>query len=110
GKFLFWLKNITNAAHQEHLHMEILQRNETLLAKLQTTMDLLPILIWHRDEHQKINYCNHSYSNAVQAHPQKIYEEGIELIQSHFAKTLSRKALNTNECQFFESPAIADGE
>ena len=110
GKFIFWLKNITEIAHQERLHMEHFQKNEILLANLHATMDLLPVLIWHRDEHQKINYCNHAYSSAVQAHPSKVYEKGIELIRSRFAKSLSRKALNMGECQSIESAAIANEE
>jgi len=109
-KVVFWFKNITDAVYQEQLHTEIQQKNEKLLSNLQGTMDLLPILVWHRDEHQKINYCNLAYSNAVQALPQKVYEEGIELIQSRFAKTLARKAINTAETQTFESTAIAEGE
>lgn len=109
GKFIFWLKNISNIVHQERLQMEMLQKNETLLANLQATLDSLPALVWQRDEHQKITYCNLAYANAVQNTPQKIYEEGIELIQPRFAKVLARKALHTEECQALESPAIADG-
>ena len=110
GKIIFWLKNITEAAHQERLQVEALQKSEVLLAKLHATTDLLPALIWHRDERQRINYCNLAYSSAVHATPAKIYEEGIELIQSRFAKTLSRKALHTGKPQSIESAAIADGE
>ena len=86
------------------------QKNEALLANLQATMDLMPVLIWQRDEHLKINYCNHAYSTAVQTSPQKVYEDGIELFQPRFAKLLARKALNTGERQTFESTAIADGD
>ncbi|MBY0291796.1 MAG: PAS-domain containing protein [Alphaproteobacteria bacterium] len=110
GKSVLWIKNITDTIHKERLYAETLQKNETLLANLQTTLDLLPILIWHRDEHQKINYCNSAYSIAVQSPSQKVYEEGIELIQSRFARILARKALNTGEQQNFESVAIADGD
>ncbi|MBS0271940.1 MAG: PAS-domain containing protein [Proteobacteria bacterium] len=109
GKIALWLKNITNIVHQERLQTEMLQKNETLLATLQATLDSLPALVWQRDEHQKINYCNLTYANAVQSTPQKIYEEGIELIQPRFAKVLARKALHTEECQVLESPAIANG-
>ncbi len=110
GKIVLWLKNITDIAHKEDLQMEILQKHEVLLTNLQGTMDLLPFLIWHRDEHQKISFCNLAYSKAVQALPQKVYEEGVELIQPRFAKLLARKALNTGDCQIFESAAIASGE
>lgn len=109
-KFILWLKDITETAHQERLHMELFHKNENLLANLHATMDLLPVLIWHRDEHQKINYCNLAYSSAVQAPPPTVYEKGIELIQSRSAKTLSRKALNMGKPQSLESAAIADGE
>lgn len=110
GKSILWIKNITDTIHRERLHAETIQKNETLLANLQTTLDALPILIWHRDEHQKINYCNSAYSIAVQASCKKVYEDGIELIQSRFARILARKALNTGENQNFESVAIADGD
>lgn len=110
GSVVLWLKNITNAAHQESLQMEILQKSETLLANLQATMNLLPMPIWHRDKHQKIDYCNRAYSTAVQALPQKVYEEDIEFIQPRFAKTLARKALNIGESQCSENVAIANGE
>lgn len=110
GKRIFWLKNITDAVHQERVHKEVLQKNEALLDSLQTTMDLLPALIWYRDEHQKINYCNLAYSTATQLSPQKIYEEGVELIQPRLAKVLARKALHTGESQTCESTVIANGD
>jgi len=110
GKIVLWLKNITEIAHQERLDRENLQKNEIHIANLQATIDLLPVLIWHRDERQKITYCNLAYSSAVQAPPSKVYEEGIELIQRRFAKVLARKALNTSESQFLESAAIAESE
>lgn len=109
-KFVFWLKNITDTDHNERLQLEIFRKNETLLNNLQSTMDMLPVLVWHRDEHLKINYCNYAYSSAVQTSPQKVYEDGIELIQPRFAKLLARKALHTSEPQMFESAAIADGD
>lgn len=109
GKVVLWLKNITDCVHQEQLQKEILQKNDFLLSQLQATLNLLPLPIWHRDEHQKLTFCNTAYSKAVQASPQRIYEEGIELIQPRFAKILARKATNTGEPQSFESPAIADG-
>lgn len=109
-QFVFWLKNITHYAHKEQLQSESMQKSETLLATLQATLDSLPLLIWQRDEHQKIYYCNRAYSKAVQATPQKVYEEGIELIPLRYAKILARKALNTEEGQFFEHSAIDDGE
>ncbi|OJW55261.1 MAG: hypothetical protein BGO67_11545 [Alphaproteobacteria bacterium 41-28] len=110
GKRIFWLKNITDAVHQERLHKEVIQKNEALLDSLQTTMDVLPILIWYRDEHQKISYCNLAYSTAVQLSPQKIYEEGVELIQPRIAKILARKTLLTCESQSCESTVIANGD
>jgi signal transduction histidine kinase len=110
GKCILWLKNITDAVHQERLYKEVMQKNEELLDSLQTTMDLLPVLIWYRDEHQKINYCNLAYSTAVQLCPQKIYEEGVEIIQPRFAKILARKSLHTGECQTCESTVIANGD
>ncbi len=109
-KFVFWLKDITDVARQERLHMEIFQKNETLLTNLQATLNALPILLWHRDEHQKINYCNLAYSKAVQALPQKVYEEDIELLQSRSPKIHARKAVHTGECQGFESAVIIDGD
>lgn len=110
GKIILLLTNITDLAHQEHLKLETLHKNEELIQKLQLTIDLLPLFIWHRDEHQKISYCNQAYAQAVQALPSKVIEEGIELIPPRLAKTLARKAQNTNEYQTLENPAIADGE
>lgn len=109
-KFVFWLKNITDSVHEERLQREILQKHETLIHSLQETTDTLPVLVWHRDAHLKIKYCNHAYSTAVQTSSQKICEDGIELIQPRFAKLLARKALHTGEPQMFESTAIADGD
>lgn len=110
GRFIFWLKNITNTVHQERFQIEIMRKNEARVAQLQSTMDSLSVLVWQRDETQKITYCNHAYSNAVQAPLQKIYDESIELIQPRFAKVLARKAIHTEEGQTLESPAIAAGD
>jgi len=110
GQTVIWFKDITNQAFAERLKFETCQRNEVLLAKLQSVMDTLPILVWHRNDQQKIDYCNNAYAKAVQAPPSKVYEESIELIVTRSGKTLARKAHNLNECQTFEGPAIADGE
>ncbi len=109
-KTVLFLKNITDTAHQEHQQLEMLQKNEDLLTKLHASLDLLPIPVWVRDAHQKITYCNLTYAKAVSAIPARVYEEGIELLPFRSAKILARKALNTNESQTLESPAIADGE
>jgi signal transduction histidine kinase len=110
GKVIFWLRNITESTYLERIYMENLQEKERLLNKLQVTLDKLPILIWHRDQDQKITYCNAAYSEAVGVLPQVVQREGIELIQPRAAKILARKAINTNEHQFFESTAIAEEE
>ncbi len=110
GKIILLLNNITDVAHQEHIQLEMMQKNEELLKKLQNTLDSLPVLAWHRDDHQKLTYCNFAYATAVQDLPNKVCEEGIELIQPRSAKTLARKALHTQELHVLESPAIADGE
>jgi len=109
-KCIFWLKNITDAVNQERLFKEVIQKNEVLLDSLQATMDALPVLIWQRDEHQRINFCNLAFSTAVQLSPQKVYEEGVELIQPRYARILARKALHTGECQTFEGTVIANGD
>ncbi len=109
-KFIFWFKNITDAEHKRRLQFESMRKSEDLINNLQSTLDSLPVLIWQRDEHLKITYCNLAYSNAVQSSQQKIYDECIELIQPRFAKLLARKALHTEGAQSFESPAIADGD
>jgi len=110
GKVVLLFNNITDVAYQEHIQLEMMQKNEELLKKLQNTLDSLPVLAWHRDDHQKITYCNFSYATAVQELPKKVCEESIELIHSRAAKTLARKALHTQELHTLESPAIADGE
>ncbi len=110
GKTVFWLKDITNQMLAEHIQLEAFQKNEHLLLKLQSIMDGLPFLVWHRDENQKIDYCNLAYAKAVQSTPTKIYADNIELITTRFAKTLARKAHNQQELQTLESPATADGE
>ncbi len=110
GKIILLLKNITEEAHQEQTQLERMQKNEKLLQKLQSTFDLMPLLAWHRDDHQKITYCNFAYARAVQDEPQKVCEEEIELIQPRVAKTLARKALHTQELHALTSPAIANGE
>lgn len=110
GKIVLILNNITDIAHQEHLKLETLHKNEEIIQKLQSSLDLMPLFIWHRDEHQKISYCNQAYGKAVQALPSRVVEEGIELIPPRLAKALARKAQNTNEVQVLENPAIADGE
>ena len=110
GKFILWLQNITEYAHSERLYAKTLQKKESLLNKLQTTLDKLPILIWHRDQDQRITYCNLAYAAAVEADSQMVQREGIELIQPRVAKILARKAMNTNECHFFEGVAVAKEE
>lgn len=110
GKTVLLLTNITNSEHQEHIQLEKLYKTEELLEKLQYTLDLAPLLIWHRDSQQKITYCNRSYAEVVQASPEKVYAENIELISFRAAKTIARKAFNTNEQQVLESAAIANGE
>lgn len=109
-KAVLFLKNITDAAHQEHQQTEMLHKNEDLLTRLHASLDLLPIPVWVRDIHQKITYCNSTYAKAVSATSERVYEEGIELLPFRSAKVLARKTLNTNESQTLESPAIADGE
>lgn len=109
-KIVFWLNNVTDRVHLEQQQAETLQNNQITISNLQASIDLLPILAWHRDQHQKISYCNQAYASAVQASPQTVYDEGIELIQNRTLKLLARKAINTNESQYLEAPAIANGE
>jgi signal transduction histidine kinase len=110
GKFILWFKNVTEIIHKERLHIETLHKNETLITHLQKSMDLLPIIIWSRNENQKITYCNRAYTHAVQSSPTLVCEEDIELIQSRPAKALARRALNTLEIQVLESTAVANEE
>ncbi len=44
GKFIFWLRNITDSANHERHYKENLHRQEVLLSKLQSTLDRLPFL------------------------------------------------------------------
>lgn len=110
GKMVLWLRKITEFAHSERIYAQSLQKKEILLNKLQTTLDMLPVLIWHRDQDQRITYCNLAYAAAVEANSHIVLREGIELIQPRIAKILARKAINTNECHFFEGVAIAKDE
>lgn len=110
GKFIFWLRNITDSANHERHYKENLHRHEVLLSKLQSTLDRLPIPIWYRDKDQRITYCNLAYATAVGASPQVVEREGIELIQPRVAKILARKAINTNEMQIFESKSVSEEE
>jgi len=110
GKIILWLRNITEANHFENFYTETLQQKDNLLNKLQATLDMLPILIWQRDQDQRITYCNLAYSTAVGATPQVVQREGIELIQSRNAHLLARKALNTNEGQCLDSTTVAQEE
>ena len=110
GKNVLFLKNITEDVDQERIQLETMQKNEELIKKLQTTLEVLPIFVWHRDKNQKITYCNIKYASAVQALPSKIYEEDIELIQPRAAKSLARKALNMQSPQYLDSAAIAEGD
>ncbi|MBA3813202.1 MAG: PAS-domain containing protein [Alphaproteobacteria bacterium] len=105
GKYIFWLQNITESTYLERLNAENSQKKESFLRTLQATLDMLPILIWHRDQDQRITYCNRAYSEVVGATSQVVQHEGIELIPSRTAKILARKALHTNEKQFFEGSA-----
>lgn len=109
-RFVLLLNNITDSEHQEQSHLEKLHKNEKLLTHLHATLDLMPVLVWHRDSQQKIIYCNHAYAEAVQASSEKIYQDGIELISFRVARTLARKAFNAKEPQVLSSHAIADGE
>jgi len=108
-KSVLWFKNTTDLVHQEQFHKETMHQKEVLLTKLRDTLDLLPLLFWRRDAHQRIYECNQGYALAVQSSPHKIYDEGIELIQPRFARVLARKALHLSEVQVYESRAIADG-
>lgn len=110
GKVIFWLRNVTESTYLEHLNAEKLQEKESLLNKLQGVLNTLPVLIWHRDQDQRITYCNLAYAEALGADPQVIQREGMELIQQRAAKILARKAINTNEHQFIESAALAEEE
>lgn len=110
GKTILLLRNITNTEHKEHLHTEKLHKAEEFLLRMQSTFDVAPLLIWHRDNQQKITYCNQAYANAVQASLEKVCAEGIELISARAAKTIARKAFNIHETQMLESAAIANGE
>ncbi len=109
-KAVLWLKNVTEAIHKEHLHIETLHKSENLVTSLQKSIDLLPAMIWHRNNNQRITYCNRAYAKAVQASPALVCEEDIELIQPRSAKAIARKALNTLEVQILESSAIANEE
>lgn len=109
-KIFLFLRNISEREQQEKVHVEKIKKNQEMLAKLQDTLDLLPILMWHRDTQQKLTYCNSLYAKAVQSSPDKICEEGIELIPYRSAKMVARKAFNTADTQMLESAAIANGE
>lgn len=109
-RFILWLKNITDQAHQEKTSKELLKRREEQVHRMQSILDSIPVLIWQRDEHQKITYCNYTYAHALQTTPDKIYEQSLELTQPRFAKVLARKAVHTGELQSFESSAIMEGE
>ncbi|MBY0272679.1 MAG: PAS-domain containing protein [Alphaproteobacteria bacterium] len=109
-RFVLWLKNITDKVHQEKTTKEYLKRREEQVHNMQSILDSIPILIWQRDEYQKITYCNYAYAHALQTTPEKIYEQSLELTQPRFAKVLARKAVHTGELQSFESSAIMEGE
>jgi signal transduction histidine kinase len=109
-RFVLWLKNITDKVHQEKTTKELLKRREEQVHNMQSILDSIPILIWQRDEYQKITYCNYAYAHALQTTPEKIYEQSLELTQPRFAKVLARKAVHTGELQSFESSAIMEGE
>jgi len=109
-RFILWLKNITDQVHQEKTSKELLKRREEQVHRMQSILDSIPVLIWQRDEHQKITYCNYTYAHALQTTPDKIYEQSLELTQPRFAKVLARKAVHTGELQSFESSAIMEGE
>lgn len=108
GKAIFWIKDITESTLLERMTKEHLEKTEAQLNQLQTTLDKLPLLIWHRDKDQELTYCNLAYSSAVGANFQMIQEQGVELIQPRAAKILARKAINTNEHQFLESTSVTD--
>lgn len=108
GKTIFWLKDITESTRFEQSTIEKLQKTEAHINHLQTTFDKLPFLIWHRNKDQELTYCNLAYSGTVGADCKMIQEQGIELIQPRAAKILARKAINTNECQFLESPVFIE--
>jgi len=109
GKNVLFLKNVTEDVDQERKHIESLQKKDEEIKKLQTTLETLPIFIWHRDKNQKLTYCNLKYASAVEAPPAKVYEEDIELIPARAAKTLARKALNMQSPQHMDNPATVEG-
>ncbi|HCC24586.1 MAG TPA: hypothetical protein DEP85_03615 [Holosporales bacterium] len=109
-RFILWLKNITDQVHQEKLSQDLLKNREEQLQSLHFILNSIPVLVWQRNEHQKITFCNASYANALQTTPEKIYEDSLEFIQPRFAKVLARKAIHTGELQSFESSAIVEGQ
>lgn len=110
GKRFFFLKNITDLVQQECEQKELLYSKEKILLHLQETLNILPLPIWHRDEHQKIIFCNQSYADTLQTTAEEVCEEGLELTPSRTSIILARKALHTGKSQIFEKEVNAWGE
>lgn len=110
GQWSLWIKDITEEITRNQERESERHNHETMVSTLRSLLDTLPFLVWHRDEDQKINYCNKFYSEAVQLSQREVIKNSTELITASRARALARQALNTLQPQSIESSAIIFGE
>lgn len=110
GEWCLWIKDVTEEVTRNQEVDTERHTHETMLNTLRSLLDTLPFLVWHRDESQKINYCNKYYSDAVQVSQREVANNSVELVAAPKARALARQALNTLKTQRQEHAAIIFGE
>jgi signal transduction histidine kinase len=77
--------------------------------ELAEILDMLPVYIWQQDRDMKITYCNKQYASAVEAKPEYVITNNVELIPKGRTPHISSERLTANPRKFSEH-VIINGE
>jgi len=106
--FFLFFSDITKATSREN---QILYENEVLqkdLAHKNNILNTIPVPIWSRNIHTKINYFNNAYNRIVSDLNADIVNHGLGEISKQ-EKNLSLKAIKTKSPQKEEAYIVVNG-
>ncbi|MDB5491958.1 MAG: sensor [Micavibrio sp.] len=115
---ILWLEDITAAVNEARRQEESVSHNTREAARLQLSLDLLPIPLWMRDSRTDIVWCNRAYAAALDISPASVIAEQKELPQSSkksptalrpAGRALAQAAFDTMERQVTQAHIVLSG-
>lgn len=95
----------------EDLQRKINEQNQQI-HRLNLLVNMVPVAIWHRDQGNKLTFCNQVYAGILEATPQKAIEEQRELIgkeKSSSPYQMALKAIATGQPQSRRAHLVIEG-